>query len=333
MKRLFVLIFLAFTVCGCGDEGLENLFQPQTAPMAPAAGDVVTAVPPRIQALLFDEFGSREELMDRLIDLEHGDPQVDEEFMADWLLRVICKMDRQRAYYQKYISAGGIAIVGNADMPDRFFINARNIVLQMTAKRPEIREKLFPRTGFYMILVGSTLAYWELPENIFRRNPSRAIGFCLGSRYCYAYVSEDYQNPLPQGYPIVMNTFVHEFAHAMEWVITHDGWTQKDPPELLPPLDPAFEDRLKTAYEAAKAANKWRIFDPAIIDGEVGEVDVGPAYIMKNYKEYWAEGVVYWYYLDHKHISFASREEFAAYDPLLYELLAEWFHEGSFAGL
>ena len=333
MKRLFVLIFLAFTVCGCGDEGIENVLDPQSAPGAPAQGDVVTAVPPRIQALLFDEFGSREELIERLINLDRDDKTVDSEFMADWLLRVICKMDRQRTYYQKYISAGGVAVVGNADIHDRYFIAARKIILQMTSKRPEIREKLYPRTGFYMILMTDTEDYWELPENMFLRNPSRAIGFCLGSRYCYAYVSSDSETPRPHGYPLEVKTLVHEFAHAMESVITKDSWTKADPPDLLPPLDPTFEDRLINAYETAKAENKWRIFDPAIIDGEVGVVDVGPAYIMKNYQEYWAEGVVYWYYLNHGHISFASREEFAAYDPLLYELLAEWFHEGSFAGL
>lgn len=254
--------------------------------------------------------------------------------MANWLLRVISQMDQQRAYYQKYINAGGVAVVGNADMPDRYFVAAKKIILQMTSKHPEIREKLFPRnSGFRMILTPSTAAYWELPENLFRRNPKRVIGSCVGVRYCYAYISSDYQTPLPHGYPLVAETLVHEFAHAIHWVIANEGWTLTNPAERLPPLDPTFEDRLKRAYEMAKATGKWRIKDPAIIDGKLGEVDVGPAYIMENYREYWAEGVVYWYYLNSNHINFASREEFAAYDPLLYELLAEWFHEGSFAGL
>ena len=333
MKRFFVLVLLALTIWGCGDEGIENVLDPQSVPGAPAQTDVVTEIPPYIQAFLFDRFGSREELIDRLIDLDRNDKTVDSEFMANWLLRVISQMDQQRTYYQKYINAGGVAVVGNADMPDRYFIAAKNIILQMTSKHPEIREKLFPRnSGFYMVITSSTAVYWELPENLFNPNPGRPIGFC-GGRFCYAYISSDYQTPLPHGYPLEAETFVHEFAHAMHRVIANENWTLTDPAERLPPLDPTFEDRLKRAYEAAKVANKWRVKDPAIIDGKLGEVDVGPAYIMENYQEYWAEGVVYWYYLSHRNISFASREEFAGYDPLLYELLAEWFHEGSFAGL
>ena len=142
MKRFFVLMLLVLTVCGCGDEGIENVLDPQSAPGAPAQADVVTEIPPHVQAFLFDRFGSREELIDRLINLDRNDKTVDSEFMANWLLRVISRMDQQRTYYQKYINAGGVAVVGNADVPDRYFIASKKIILQMTSKHPEIREKL-----------------------------------------------------------------------------------------------------------------------------------------------------------------------------------------------
>ena len=331
MKRFLLLILLCFSILGCGDEGIESVLEPQAAAFAPAAGGGVGPVPPHIQALLFDEFGSREELIDKLINLDWNDKNVDAEFMANWYLREIAIMDQKRAYYQKYISAGGVAVLGNADVQDELFIAAKSIILKMTAKRPEIRRKLYPRTGFYMAIRTDTRRPWDLPEYLFSSSPSGAIGKCIFA--CWAYMGYDYTTILPHGYPLKAKTFVHEFAHAIHSTISEDTWTRKDPPELLPPLDPTFDDRLKEAYEAAKAANKWRMKDPAIINNELVEVDVGPAYIVTNEKEYWAEGVVYWYYLDRRGIRFATREEFAAYDPLLYSLLSEWLNEDSFVGI
>lgn len=62
------------------------------------------------------------------------------------------------------------------------------------------------------------------------------------------------------------------------------------------------------------------------------EFDVGFGYIMNNPSEYWAEGVKYWYYRDLYEERSATQEAFAKHDPLLYALLSEWFHEGSFDG-
>jgi hypothetical protein len=54
-------------------------------------------------------------------------------------------------------------------------------------------------------------------------------------------------------------------------------------------------------------------------------------YAMENYQEYWAEGVQDWYYTNLEsdppngvHNSIDRREELLAYDPALYELIAEF---------
>ena len=315
MRFLWVCMFLVILcVWGCGDEGVETALNPLDVAAAPEMVNAVTGVPPHVATLLWDEFGTREELIARLIDLEHGDPQVDEVFMADWLVRVITQMDRNRIYYQKYINAGGVAVVGHLHVDDAFFLAARNIILTMTSKHPEIRAALLPRnSGFHIALLPSDGYPRELPHTLWSSNTTHADGKCFGSRFCWSSVRY-----APDG-RTDMRTFVHEFAHAMESVITD--------------ISPTFEDRLKRAYDTAQALGKWREQAIDIIDGAVVEVE-GPAlYIIRSgYQEYWAEGVVCWYYLRLSGISFASRAEFAQYDPLLYALLSEWFHEGSFAG-
>lgn len=337
-KLLLSLLLIYLCVLGCADERLsqpmEILFFDGGEAAPPK--DVIGPPPPRIQSLLWDDLGTREELLSKLIDLKHGDPQVDEEFMANWYLFVIAKMDQKRNYYRKYINAGGVAVVGGLDVADEFFIEAKHIILTMTAKHPEIRERLQPKnSGFYMIIFSGSDDR-ELPELLFLKS-SFNIGRCVGLNYCYSRVSMDTTTPLPR-YPFRMKIFVHEFAHAMHSAIKRDFWTKGKPSQQILPLDPTFDDRLKAAYEKAKLTGKWRgEKEKAIIDGEVVEIDnpFPPYIIHRNHNEYWAEGVVYWYYLETHtpwNKKFATREEFAAYDPLLYSLLSEWLHEGTFVG-
>ena len=58
-------------------------------------------------------------------------------------------------YYTKYIDAEGIAIVGSDWVRDEQFYAAREIVLLMTSKRPELREPLSLKTGFRIILLSA----------------------------------------------------------------------------------------------------------------------------------------------------------------------------------
>ncbi len=77
--------------------------------------------------------------------------------------------------------------------------------------------------------------------------------------------------------------------------------------------DRTFEGRLETAHEAARASGL-----------------LANTYAMESSQEYWAEGVQDWYNTNleadppngiHNHVD--TREELLAYDPPLYDLIAE----------
>ena len=88
----------------------------------------------------------------------------------------------QKAFYTKYIDAAGIAILANAAVADAHLIEARQVILLLTAKRPELREMLATQKpkdvssiaaagegitlfgqGFYMILIDK-VSFWDMPE-------------------------------------------------------------------------------------------------------------------------------------------------------------------------
>ena len=92
-----------------------------------------------------------------------------------------------------------------------------------------------------------------------------------------------------------LTTFVHEFGHALHF-------------ESLRHLDPTFEQRVKRAYENAMALDLWPL---AVTRG--------------NSTEYWAEGIELWFYEIGAGRQFQTHAAFAEHDPLLGEILSEWF--------
>ena len=211
-------------------------------------------------------------------------------------------LDRQKAFFTKYIDAEGIAIVADAAVKDIDVIWARHVVLTMTAKRPELREFFQMEDGFYLVLLGSRTPAEDMPlilgdYNAFRQNTCHFIG---REGTCWAQIN------LQDDRPSRLSQFTHEFAHALEHAINH--------------LEPGFFDKQKFAYEQAKE--------------RVGEEHaktraIAHAYL-KNAREYWAYGTEDWfYYIKHPTIPFYpwhdTYEEFAEKDPLLFELFDEWF--------
>ena len=96
------------------------------------------------------------------------------------------------------------------------------------------------------------------------------------------------------------NILIHEFAHAVHRM-------------GLSKVDPTFDGRLKTAYEAAMAAGLWN-----------------GTYSTTNKEEYWAEGVLAYFDAvgqeaapnDAPH-PIITREALKDYDPELYALVNE----------
>ena len=95
------------------------------------------------------------------------------------------------------------------------------------------------------------------------------------------------------------NIFLHEFAHAI-----HSTGLNK--------IDPSFDERLKTAFSAAKDRGLWK-----------------NTYAATNRHEYWAEGVQSWFDdnapPDALHNDVRTRDKLKDYDPGLSALCKEVF--------
>lgn len=311
--RLFlVLILFCSGIFGCGDEGIEKILHDIGA--APPAPGVVGPVPDHVKEICWGK--DVETLMAELDDALDRDSVV----AADRLIHWICLRREQEAYYTKYISAGGVAIMGNGVVDDRFFYTARQIVLSMTQKHPELRPLLSPSrenrssatqhpirhnlTGrttpspkYRMILVHVDQGSVVMPESRFQTG---AIfyhsGYTIGSHGTYGRVIVQRTS---DGRFFFADTFIHEFAHAIHQAI-----------ELL---DTTFDARLEAAYAAAKENGSYF--------GEVGSRN----YALKNKLEYWAESARVWFGTLASPKREFTRDRFRETDPRMYELLDEWF--------
>ena len=233
---------------------------------------------------------------------------------------------RQEAFYTKYIDAGGIAIIANAGVEDRYLHEARRVVLVMTSRYPVLRERFLSRHGrYYLILIQpiqEDLERWSFP--LPEHNGIKVLPGCNAGVYwklesvighCFAPVIR---------YPYELRTFIHEFAHALKNEIgllqpdlTDRAWLEEGvfmPLDEALKLSPGFGDRLEHAYNTAYAQGTWK--------GEYANV---------NYEEYWAEGVEKWFYDIGPGREFETYEAFFERDPLLAALLDEWFPRVSFS--
>lgn len=308
IKLFLVLILFCLSIFGCGDEGIEKVLHDIGA--APTAQGVVGPVPDHVKAICWGK--DVETLMAELDDaLDHDQVQT-----ADHLIHRICLRREQEAYYTKYISAGGVAIMGNDVIDDRLFYGAQQVVFSMTQKHPELRALLSPSrenrpgatqhpirhdvTGrttpspkYRMILVHHVQGSVAMPESRFQTG---AIyyhpAYTIGSHGTYGRVEVA---ATADGRLRFAHVFIHEFAHAIH--------------EAIELLDTTFDARLEAAYAAAKENGSY----------------FGDAWALKNKWEYWAESAVLWFYKLASPQKEFSRGLFREMDPLMYELLDEWF--------
>ena len=162
--------------------------------------------PPEIAALLWGDIEAVKAKLadvteDGVYETEDGRTIHDTEGVArDRFAYEIDFIETQRTYYQKYIDADGIAIIGGSDeVDDVFFYAARKVVLGMTAKRPETRDWLSvyimgtspSDTRFRMILATPELRdyphvhVWVQGDS---RLCDRYIGACVPGAYCVVVV-------------------------------------------------------------------------------------------------------------------------------------------------
>ncbi len=217
------------------------------------------------------------------------------------------------AFYTQQASAGGFPVVASAKVNAYALKEAVYIIDMMLARRPDVREAMIKSGARLSILAYDEFTTdqpewaWlaEEPEAGFegisardyRDARARGMGGSTTDPYCscaeenlLAYDGDPYSTE---------NILIHEFAHNIHLRGMNN-------------VDPSFDKRVKTAYDAAMKAGLWT--------GKYASV---------NHYEYFAEGVQSWFdnnrENDHDHNHVNTRVELVEYDPGLAALCREVF--------
>ena len=324
----FVFLTLVVLSIGCfdGDRGIltellvepaaaapVQVREPLTAEIAVGTGSelVMSPVPPEIQDALWFSWDSRLNRLEELLSIRHGqhlnaDGELEQSEVSPRPFRFFCENVHRRLFYDKYIDAGGIAIIAPSDrtstagVDDEFLYAAREIILTMTSKRPELREALSPANRFRYILVGFLNFAVNMPYEL--QQLSQYLGFFAGD---FA-VSGIYWDLNGKKAGLSSGIVVHEMAHAIDYAF-----------DQHPHLFPDWGTRLKTAYTLAyqKALQGKGFFDDPDL------------YALTNTGEYWATGAQEWFTDIHGNnlADEWQRAKLIEQDPLLYALLDEVF--------
>ena len=354
MKRM-LFFFLMILSVGCfdGERGMLTELLPAPAPqqgvmplgmngeIAAGTGSelVVSPIPERVEELLYG--GSWNEAVDDLEEVlsEEPAPYLTLEGIVKRGYRLsdfwrFCAVDwYRRRFYQKYIDAGGIAIIAPTGdlhrfwgVPDEFLYAGREVILAMTSARPGLREvlSLGHEFGFCYVLVSGDEI--NMPDELLSLRHN--VGFFTGGRqnaqgldsrkhsgtiavtaFWRQFDRRSTQGTLSEEtFPV--DVFTHEFAHAIDGAF----WS-------YPHLFSDWKLRLAAAFEAATAK------------AQRGEGYFNPTdYAMTRQSEYWAEGAAEWFTRLHgEGVYFEeNRERMLRQDPLLYALLDEVFPAAHF---
>ena len=223
-------------------------------------------------------------------------------------------------FYTKYVDAQGIPVIASDKVPDDALLVARDIINSMLAKRPDLRAAMIKRrwrTG----VIAEVEMTMDIPEYSRMKRPGapRDEPVTQEDRDYHANRSRGLGgNPTTGaeenllGYPGTRyygeHIFVHEFSHAIM------GGGIRD-------VDPKMHAEIGEAYKAAMAAGKYV------------HPNGNKHYATTNANEYWAEGVQWWFFSNFGECFAGSAgdvrvdtpEEFAAYDPVLNELISRVF--------
>ncbi len=223
-------------------------------------------------------------------------------------------------FYKKYTEALGIPIVSSEKPPDAALLVARDIVIHMLSKRPDLRQALIAQRWRVGVMAQTEMTT-DIPEHRNRRKPPHSAAGKMSPTQRERFeemTDKEYWdnrarglggNPTTcaeenlLGYPGTKyfgeNILVHEFAHA----ILNGG---------IRTVDPKMYREVREAYQAAMAKGLWK--------GHYGAT---------NANEYWAEGAQTWFWSNYEFTDGDKRvqspEDLANYDPRLFELLSGVF--------
>lgn len=323
--KIITFVCLTFVVLsiGCfdGDRGVLTELLPDAAPPVPvrvpltaeiAVGTgselVVSPVPTEIEDALWGSWDASLDYLEWLLSLPELPPIERAENTVGSPFTSFCIQVHRRLFYDKYIDADGIAILAPSartsldGVRDEFLFAAREIILTMTSKRPELREVMSPENGFRYVLVTIDWAS-ELHMPLELRYLGMTAGGFYRSGLAVGGLSWDVFHRVPL---LRSGTMVHEMAHAID-----------DAFDRYPHLFPDWGTRLTAAFEVATAKAQ---------QGN-GFFDDPDDYALTNEKEYWAVGAKAWFEDIHGDdlLDERQRAKLIEQDPLLYALLDEVF--------
>jgi hypothetical protein len=220
----------------------------------------------------------------------------------DWLIQPPPSDLKLAPFYEKYVNVDGYPIVSSGQVNDYALREAAWLVKQMLTNRPDVRQAMI-KSGSRLIVMAYNEFTTDVPEHAHLKPKdyydARARG--LGGSKTDPVCSCAEENLLGfVGDPYAAECIlIHEFAHNIHL-------------RGMVNIDPTFDNRVKQAFDDAKAKGLW-----------LGK------YAGTNHHEYFAEGVQSWFSNnrenDHDHNHVNTREELVAYDPGLAALCREVF--------
>ncbi len=290
-NKLFGFVILCLCLYGCGDA--ETHRNQLTKLLITGHSEVeVTDLPPELKEFYQQKYNLRVRIATAALNDEDGFDAAGIPIDKEDTQERLDQAQHILTYHTKYIDAGGIAIIGSDDVRDEQFYAAREIILLMTSKRPELREPLSLKTGFRVILINAgSPGPPEGPDTGLLGWYSHVGNYAAATVWWKHSLSED-----PDKIKMSLGVLIHEVAHAIHLT-------------ALRKLDPTFDDRLLAAYVYA-------------LENPDSSVESAGSFGLKNRAEYWAELVVDWhgkqpYNVQH---TYKVRKK----DQLLLPLIEEW---------
>ncbi|MBC8984614.1 hypothetical protein H9X96_02365 [Pedobacter sp. N36a] len=206
-------------------------------------------------------------------------------------------------FYEKYLNAAGLPIIGSKAVSDEAFYKTREVILMMLEKCPSIKAKLIDNNARIAILGKNELTI-DIPEysGMDEQMNTRARGFGGTTELPLTSCGEEnilcLNNDRYNGEDIL----IHEFAHAMHSM-------------GISFIDIDFNNKLNTIYSQALSEGLWK-----------------DTYAISNPAEYFAEGVQSWFKVNKKeavtngiHNDINTRDKLKLYDPRLHDLISMYF--------